>query len=83
MDAGSFVVLAGIIGIIFAFYQFMLISKIKVEPGAAGTSLQTFKRSVLLPLFSQCVQQKIILHFLKRMLSLFWLILNRMLGPFF
>jgi len=44
MDAGSFVVLAGIIGIIFAFYQFMLISKIKVEPGAAGTSLQTFKR---------------------------------------
>jgi len=36
--------LSGIIGIVFAFYQFMLISKIKVEPGAAGTSLQTFKR---------------------------------------
>jgi len=44
MDAGSFVVFAGISGIIFSFFLFMQISKIKVEPGAQGTSLQTFKR---------------------------------------
>jgi len=44
MEAANFVVLSGIVGILFAFYQFMLIAKIKVEPGAAGTSLQTFKR---------------------------------------
>jgi hypothetical protein len=44
MDAGSFVVLSSIIGILFAAFQFLQVSKIKVEPSSAGTSLSTFKR---------------------------------------
>ena len=44
MDAGSFVVLCSLVGILFAAFQFLQVSKIKVEPNATGTSLSTFKR---------------------------------------
>jgi hypothetical protein len=44
MDAGTMVVVTSLIGILFAAFQFLQISKIKVEPSSAGTSLSTFKR---------------------------------------
>ena len=43
-DAGTLIVLAGIIGIAFAFFLFYKVSLISVQPSDSGTTLKTLKR---------------------------------------